>query len=417
MSFISKGYEQLCNLIIRPPRFVYDPTDLGSKEFYIGGKHFVRTDLELVNKRGLTIQASHYHPKVQNKKLPCVIYCHGNCGSRLDGIEAVRCLLQFCTIFTLDFTGSGLSDGEWVSLGCFEKEDLEAAVGYLRSTDKITTIGLWGRSMGAATSIYYGMEDPSIAGMVLDSCYSSLSKVSEELVSKVNAKIPKMLIGLGLKIVRGTIKTKAKFDINDLEPVKFVDKCFIPVLFAHGISDEFILPHHTDSLYAKYAGDKNLIMLEGDHNSPRPEFFYDSVSIFFQNTLCKGEVDPTTVCSPEDPEIEENWKSIPNDAPLGFYVNDTPDEEDEELQAAIKASLLVNQPDLIEIQQNEIKEPQPLITTTTTTSTTTLTTSPKPRRGTTDSVNPEKTSPQATRKKDNAKRRSEQTIFPAESFL
>lgn len=32
-------------------------------------------------------------------------------------------------------------------------------------------------------------------------------------------------------------------------------------------------------------GDKNIIKFEGDHNSPRPQFYYDSVSIFFYNVL------------------------------------------------------------------------------------------------------------------------------------
>jgi hypothetical protein len=32
-------------------------------------------------------------------------------------------------------------------------------------------------------------------------------------------------------------------------------------------------------------GDKNLIKFDGDHNSPRPQFYYDSVSIFFYNVL------------------------------------------------------------------------------------------------------------------------------------
>lgn len=32
-------------------------------------------------------------------------------------------------------------------------------------------------------------------------------------------------------------------------------------------------------------GDKNLIKFDGDHNSSRPQFYYDSVSIFFYNVL------------------------------------------------------------------------------------------------------------------------------------
>jgi hypothetical protein len=38
-------------------------------------------------------------------------------------------------------------------------------------------------------------------------------------------------------------------------------------------------------LHEAYAGDKNLISFEGDHNSPRPEFFFNSVVNFFNNTL------------------------------------------------------------------------------------------------------------------------------------
>lgn len=32
-------------------------------------------------------------------------------------------------------------------------------------------------------------------------------------------------------------------------------------------------------------GDKNIIKFDGDHNSPRPQFYYDSITIFFLNVL------------------------------------------------------------------------------------------------------------------------------------
>lgn len=46
--------------------------------------------------------------------------------------------------------------------------------------------GLWGRSMGAATAIMYGASDPSIAGMILDSPFTSLKQLSKELVNSTN---------------------------------------------------------------------------------------------------------------------------------------------------------------------------------------------------------------------------------------
>ncbi len=97
--------------------------------------------------------------------------------------------------------------GEYVSLGYYEKEDLVAVVEHLRSTGTVSRIGLWGRSMGAATSIMYGATDPSIACMVLDSPFSSLTKVAKELVenSPVRShprahRVPLSTSGLGLTL-------------------------------------------------------------------------------------------------------------------------------------------------------------------------------------------------------------------------
>jgi hypothetical protein len=35
----------------------------------------------------------------------------------------------------------------------------------------------------------------------------------------------------------------------------------------------------------RYAGDKTLVVVEGDHNSPRPRFLFDSAAIFLSNYL------------------------------------------------------------------------------------------------------------------------------------
>ncbi len=40
----------------------------------------------------------------------------------------------------------------------------------------MTTVGIWGRSMGAATALLYSHIDPSIAGMLLDSPYRHAHK-------------------------------------------------------------------------------------------------------------------------------------------------------------------------------------------------------------------------------------------------
>ncbi len=138
--------------------------------------------------------------------------------------------------------------------------------------------------MGAVTAIMYGDRDPTIAGMVLDSPFSSLKLLVEELVKdKVN--LPNFVINQALKLVKSTVQKKANFKLDDIEPVKFAERCFIPALFVAANNDNFVKPHHAKILHDIYPGDKNLVNIEGDHNSHRPRFFKDSATIFFYNTL------------------------------------------------------------------------------------------------------------------------------------
>lgn len=137
-------------------------------------------------------------------------------------------------MFSFDFAGCGLSEGEYISLGYYEKDDLETVINHLRESGKVSTIGLWGRSMGAVTALLHGHRDPSIAGMVLDSPFSDLKDLAFELAKK-HTKIPGFVLSGAMKLVRSTIKKKAQFDIYDLTPIKHVENCFIPALFGVGM--------------------------------------------------------------------------------------------------------------------------------------------------------------------------------------
>lgn len=98
--------------------------------------------------------------------------------------------------------------------------------------------------MGAVTALLHGDRDPGIAGMVLDSPFSNMKILVNEL-AKQYTKIPGFLVSGALKLVRQTIKSKAKFDILDLSPIDHVQECFIPAYFATALTDDFIQPHHT----------------------------------------------------------------------------------------------------------------------------------------------------------------------------
>ncbi|KAK9733071.1 hypothetical protein RND81_04G041700 [Saponaria officinalis] len=145
--------------------------------------------------------------------------------------------------------------------------------------------------MGAVTGLFYGSEDPSISGMVLDSAFSDLFDLMMELVDIYKIRLPKFTVKMAVQYMRRVILKRANFDIKDLNCRQVAGKTLVPVLFAHATGDKFIQPHHSDIIFKLYAGEKkNIIKFDGDHNSPRPQFYYDSISIFFYNTLKPPQV-------------------------------------------------------------------------------------------------------------------------------
>ena len=130
--------------------------------------------------------------------------------------ELIRHNISLCVF---DFTGCGNSEGEYISLGYNEWKDVEEVYNYLQGKDKVTQIGLWGRSMGAVTALRYANKNSNIKVIVVDSPFKSLKTLIGD-IGKKNSKIPAIILSGALKIIATTIKEKAGFDVYDLDPLK-----------------------------------------------------------------------------------------------------------------------------------------------------------------------------------------------------
>jgi alpha-beta hydrolase superfamily lysophospholipase len=162
-------------------------------------------------------------------KLPCIIVLHGNSSCRLGCLEIVSFAIPAgFTVFALDFSGSGLSQGKYVSLGYHEQTDIETVVKHVRASGEASTICLWGRSMGAVASLLYAQQDTQISAMVLDSPFSSLQQLAVELVEDGKLGVPKIAVKLVMRMIRRDIKHRAKFDMFKLKPIAKVHKYVAP---------------------------------------------------------------------------------------------------------------------------------------------------------------------------------------------
>lgn len=286
------AYDSLVLAIIRPPRSVYDIADLGPDKFNFCGRVYCRRDFTLKNEKGQKLCCSIWEPfEIERKarELPCVIYMHGNSSNRREAISQLSLVLSLgVTLCTLDFSGSGKSDGEYVSLGCHEKDDLQTLIRHLRDSGTTSKIALWGRSMGAATALLHARRDATLACMICDSSFSSLVALAENMVEmgrKQGLFAPGFVISLAIRFIRSSVLEQAGFDIYDLNPAEEAEHSIIPLLLIAAEGDAFIPPSHSQLVYYNYAGPKHAFVVPGDHNSIRPKKILDNVAIFLANAL------------------------------------------------------------------------------------------------------------------------------------
>lgn len=286
---LGETYNMLWKMVIRPPRDLYNPEELGPVKFRLGKRVYERHDLQLQSSRG-KLECSHFVPATKSSAKPvvrpCVIYLHGNCSSRLEAFDALPVLLpRDLTVFCLDLSGSGRSEGEYISLGHHEEKDLAAALQYLRAQENVGAIGLWGRSMGATTSILRAAEDHDLAASVLDSAFADLKMVAEELVNRGRFPIPHFLVGWALELVRNEVSSRAEFDPLHLAPIKSAKLAVCPAFFGVASDDSFVLPHHTQDLHDAWKGERSLRVFEGGHNGVRPTWFLEEAADFLAERL------------------------------------------------------------------------------------------------------------------------------------
>lgn len=338
--------DALANLFIRHPRAQYSLANLGSSRFEYDNCQVIRKDFEVENERRHVIRGSCFLPS-NCCSSHCIVYMHGSAGSRLDAFADCAVEIAICCrlpLVTFDFAGAGLSDGDYISLGFREEQNIATVVTYLKehlgkwiaststsrssasstttaaatvitselqksnqtinkqgsssshSTQEQTKFCLWGRSMGAVASLLFSVSHPSdVCGLILDSPFSQLWTLSEHLIKQWYASKPvifaQTLSGMtsatALPLVRAKILSLIPgFDIKEFAPLNFASRASAPVLFVHGKEDTFVLPSHSQLVYEAYGKDvgsaveKRYCLVKGSHNERRPPSFLDEVLDF-----------------------------------------------------------------------------------------------------------------------------------------
>lgn len=86
----------------------------------------------------------------------------------------------------------------------------------------------------------------------------------------------------------------------------------MPCIIAHGSEDTLVDVKHARIIHEAYAGDKQLVILEGEgHNTMRSEFFDTSCTIFLINYLSQGQFMNGAPPNPNSPNNPSSRASVP----------------------------------------------------------------------------------------------------------
>lgn len=124
-----------------------------------------------------------YIPAPDSSKV--IIFVHGHGADRHEGMRWFTSVhTAGFNILAFDLRNSGQSGGDFSSMSYFERQDVIAAVDFLQNEKNLKSIGVFGTSMGAVTSIMAMDQDPRISAGVFEAGWANLEDLLSEVFSK-----------------------------------------------------------------------------------------------------------------------------------------------------------------------------------------------------------------------------------------
>jgi hypothetical protein len=290
IALIRRGYGNLVNTVVRPPRVAYTDADLGPRTRSLRGAVYVRRDFDVILDK-LKLRCSRWAPAGDDAVTKVVLYLHSNSSCRLAVVRSpvlATCACAGAALVAFDFAGCGVSDGDYVTLGMRERDQVEAVLLHIRAWAPSSKICVWGRSMGAAAALLHQENHGgAISGLILDSPFLSFRALKNDLIQRAAPKAPRCGVACVMCCLGCSVRRRTRgCDATKVDCGRAAAKARAPALFLAGARDRLAAPAtHAAPLEARYAAPSALLVFDGEHNSPRPSWVYDRCATFLAAAL------------------------------------------------------------------------------------------------------------------------------------
>ena len=264
------------------------PRDKFEKEYEAGKAWCNEQHMQncyIKSRDGLRLHAF-YLPAKDAKRF--VLLSHGYKGSGFgDFAYTARFLHENgCNLLFIDQRCCGLSEGEYITFGAKEQQDVQQWSFYIseRNSGKLP-VYLYGESMGAAAVLMAsGHKLPDeVKGLIADCGFQSMKRQLQDIAANwfhLNwVELLLFRVDLFCRLLGG-------FSMGDADTTKAMKKNKRPVLFFHGEEDTYVALENSVYNYAQCCAPKELVIIpEARHLcSPyvAPELYRQKILDFFQ---------------------------------------------------------------------------------------------------------------------------------------
>lgn len=204
------------------------------------------------------LQLSGWFVRSENSR-KAVVLLHGNGSSRRQMLARAEFFHDAgYAVLLYDARGHGSSDGDKVSAGWFETEDLLGAIDYLR-TKGYHDVGCLGASQGGATILLAAEKLPAeVQWVIVESTYPTLRDALDRRFRK-DIHLPGWIAGA---LFIPFAEWRLGVSLDQISPIRHIASLSCPVFVLGGAKDEHTLAESTRDLFNTAKEPKELWLID-----------------------------------------------------------------------------------------------------------------------------------------------------------